>query len=109
MNGPIDERTLLKVILRAQRLTDLCQFQSSSNLLVRMLEGSAEAPSARMSDHEARIVGLIAFNHFKGGDVAGAVAFTERAKRICEERGDREGAAIYSENLAVLADRQTDR
>jgi hypothetical protein len=101
--APIDERGLLKLILRAQRLTDLGEFERSSDLLVRTLEESIEAPSACVYDHYARILGLIAFNHFKRGDVAEATSLTERAKRVCEEQGDHEGAAIYGENLAVLA------
>jgi hypothetical protein len=103
--APIDERALLKLILRAQRLTDLGEFQSSSDLLVRMLEESIAAPSACVYDHYARILGLIAFNHVKSGDLAEATSLTERAKRTCEEQGDQEGAAIYGENLAVLAAR----
>jgi hypothetical protein len=105
MATPIDERALLKLILRAQRLTDLGEFERSSNLLVRMLEESIAAPSACVYDHYAKIIGLIAFNHVKRGDLAEATSLTERAKRICQEQGDHEGAAIYGENLAALPGR----
>jgi hypothetical protein len=48
---------------------------------------------------------MIGYNHFHSGDAAAACEFMEMARRACAEIGDREGAEIYSENLAVISAR----
>jgi hypothetical protein len=105
MVGPIQEHELLRLILRAQRLTDLGEFELSTNLLLRIVRDLTEESSPLLCDYYAQMVGLVAFNHFKRGDIERAITETENAKRFCEQVGDREGVAIYSENRAVLAAR----
>jgi hypothetical protein len=98
-----DESTTLARILAAKRHTRFGEFARSNQVLLDLLQCWKQ--SACVREHATKILGMIGYNHFHSGDAAAACEFMEMARRACAETGDREGAEIYSENLAVISAR----
>ncbi|AUG80555.1 hypothetical protein CFP65_5874 [Kitasatospora sp. MMS16-BH015] len=90
-------------LAEAQRLSDRSWTAESTRLLLPLLARLESAPpEAPARRRLAKLYGLLAENHFRTGDLAGARHWTGLALAECRRRGDLIGMDVYTANLAEL-------
>ncbi len=86
----------------AQSLSDIGRYEESNAALLEVLDEMRKSIGSAINQFRPKVYGLLGTNYFRMEDFAKARQYTELALVDCERTSDREGVAVYTENLAVL-------
>src|SRR5262249_22349401 len=96
-DSPVQRWT--QVYRQAQERAGAGEYAETSGILAGLLNEMAGARGRGVDDLAAKVHGLLGTNAMHLGDFAASVRHTEQALRLCTTTGDREGVAIYRQNL----------
>jgi tetratricopeptide (TPR) repeat protein len=88
-----------RALATAESLLEQGQAKEAVELLGSALEMARGLSGSAVAEYLPRTVGMLGVALFRAGDTAAGIEATRRARELCEEAGDAEGAAIYAGNL----------
>jgi len=105
LQGPPETNPVIswqKALLTAQANTNAGEYLSAIKILEQALEDTKGLVGSGVHDLLPKTYGLLGLSFYRAGNIEQARACTLKAKELCIEFGDDEGAEIYSRNLAAI-------
>jgi tetratricopeptide (TPR) repeat protein len=99
-NNPIDRWT--STFAKAHSLSDTGRYKKSNAALLEIIDEMGGCVGSAIDTLRPKIYGLLGTNHFRTGEFVKAREYTELALADSERTNDRQGVAVYTENLATL-------
>ncbi len=88
-----------RALATARSLLEQGQSQEAADLLTSTLLRTENLEGEEAVDLRPRTFGMLGVALFRAGDKTAGIEATRRARTLCEEAGDVEGAAAYDGNL----------